>query len=217
MLIYLSAKSQKWQAGSFTDIKGNKVTGLIRENPSGKGPIKDEGFIEFKDEAKSNPYKLSASDLTSFMVGKDSFVVAHAPRNETWTKKELDFVKVVLDEQTKLYMANVGTGRGGSGIGVQPAFGAGVGSGGYGGASGGVAINLGGNGKGKVITIYYYGANTAEMQQITPMNFKDIMTDIMGDEPDVVDKIESNQFNYTNIDKLIAYFQQAKGKGKIKQ
>jgi hypothetical protein len=214
MLIFLSAKSQKWQPGSFTDIKGNKVTGLIRENPSGKGPIKDEGFIEFKDEAKSNPYKLSASDLKSFMVGKDSFVVAHAPRNETWTKKELDFVKVVLDEQTKLYVANVGTGGGGKGIGVEPAFGAGVGSGGYGGASGGLAINLGGNGKGKVITTYYYGTNTAEMQQITPMNFKDIMTDIMGDEPDVVEKIESNQFNYTNIDKLIVYFQQVKEKEK---
>lgn len=214
MLIFLSAKSQKWQPGSFTDIKGNKVTGFVRENPSGKGPIKDEGFIEFKDEAKSNPYKLSASDLKSFMVGKDSFVVAHAPRNETWTKKELDFVKVVLDEQTKLYVANVGTGGSGSGIGVQPAFGAGVGSGGYGGASGGIAINLGGNGRGKVITTYYYGANTAEMQQITPMNFKDIMTDIMGDEPGVVEKIEANQFNYTNIDKLIVYFQQVKEKEK---
>jgi hypothetical protein len=215
MLIYVSAKSQKWQPGSFTDIKGNKVSGLIRENPSGKGPIKDEGYIEFKDEAKSNPYKLSASDLRSFMVGKDSFIVAHAPRNETWTKKELDFVKVVLDEQTKLYAANVG-GGGGGGIGVEPAFGAGVGSGGYGGASGGVAINLGGNGRRKAITTYYYGANTAEMQQITPMNFKDIMTDIMGDEPDVVEKIEANQFNYTSIDKLIAYFQQVKGKEKSK-
>jgi hypothetical protein len=48
------------------------------------------------------------------------------------------------------------------------------------------------------------------------MNFKDIMTDIMGDEPDVVEKIESNQFNYTNIEKLIAYFQQMKEKEKIK-
>jgi hypothetical protein len=211
MLTYVSAKSQKWQPGSFTDVKGNKVTGLIRENPSNKGPINDEGFIEFKDDAKSNPYRLSASDLKSFMIQKDSFVVAHAPQNTTWTKKELDFVKVVLDEETKLYVANVGTGGGGRGIGVSPEFGAGVGSGGYSGAGGGLAINLGGGGgRGKVTSTYYYGANTAEMQQLTPINFKDVMSDIMGDEPDVVDKIQTNQYNFTNINKLIIYYKQVR-------
>src|ERR1700743_2497335 len=79
LLIGLSAKSQKWETGSFTDMKRNKVEGLIRENPSNKGPIKDEGYIEVKDDAKSNPYKLSASDVRSFIIGQDSFVVAHAP------------------------------------------------------------------------------------------------------------------------------------------
>jgi hypothetical protein len=210
MLMYVSAKSQKWQPGSFTDLKGNKLTGLIRENPSGKGPIKDEGFIEFKDDSKANPYKLSASDLKSFMVGKDSFVVAHAPHNQFWTKKELDFVKVALDEDPKLYVANVGTGGGGSGIGVSPEVGAGVGSGGYGGMSGGLAINLGGGRGGKITTTWYYGANTAEMEQLTPMNFKDIMSEIMSDEPEVVDKINANQYNLGNVDKLIAYFKQVK-------
>jgi hypothetical protein len=213
MLISISAKSQKWQPGSFTDIKGNKETGLIRENPSGKGPIKDEGFIEFKDDSKSNPYKLSASDLKSFTVGKDSFIVAHAPHNSFWTKKELDFVKVALDEETKLYVAIVGTGSGGkSGVGVAPEFGGGVGTGGYSGMSGGVAINLGGSGGGygKISTTYYYGPNTAAMEQLTPINFKDIMSDIMGDEPDVVEKIQAGQFNLGNVDKLIAYFKEVK-------
>jgi hypothetical protein len=215
MLMYVSAKSQKWQPGSFTDTKGNKVTGLIRENPSAKGPIKDEGYIEVKEGEKSNPYKLSASDIRSFTIGKDSFVVAHAPGNSNWSKKELDFVKVALDEQTKLYVANVGTGGGGGhGVNVSPAFGAGVGTGGYSGASGGVAVNLGGGGNGKVITTYYYGASTAEMEQLTPINFKDIMSDVMGDEPDVVEKIQAGQFNLGNMDKLIAYFNQVKASHK---
>src|SRR5437868_684523 len=179
MLIAVSAKSQKWQPGSFTDIKGNKVSGLIRENPTNKGPIKDEGYIEFKDDSKANPYKLSASDLKSFMIGRDSFVVAHAPGNSNWSKKELDFVQVALDEETKLYVANVATGSGGGGgLGsrVQPEFGGGIGTGGYGGFGGGVGINLGGGGggRGKVITTFYYGANTATMQQLTPINFKDV-------------------------------------------
>jgi len=214
MLIAVSAKSQKWQPGSFTDIKGNKVTGLIRENPTNKGPIKDEGYIEFKDDSKANPYKLSASDLKSFIIGRDSFVVAHAPGNSNWSKKELDFVQVALDEETKLYVANVATGSGGGGLGsrVQPEFGGGIGTGGYGGFGGGVGINLGGGGggRGKVITTFYYGANTATMQQLTPINFKDVMSDIMGDQPDVVDKIQSGQFNINNVDKLIAYFKQVK-------
>jgi hypothetical protein len=211
MLIYVSAKSQKWQPGSFTDIKGNKVTALIRENPSNKGPIKDEGFIEVKDNAKSNPYKLSASDLKSFTIEKDSFVVAYAPPDVIWTKKELDFVKVVLDEETKLFAANGGTRGGGSGFGISPEFGGGIGTGGYGGMGGGVAINLGGGGrKGKAVNTYFYGTNTAEMKQLTPINFKDVMSDIMGDEPDVVEKIQSGQFNLGNVDKLLAYFKQVK-------
>lgn len=212
MLICLTAKSQKWQPGTFTDVKGNKVTGLIRENPGGKGPIKDEGFIEFRDDNKTNPYKLSASDLKSFTVGKDSFVVAHAPHNTYWTKKELDFVQVALDEEIKVYVAKVGSGGGGggSGFGVQPEMAAGMGSGGYGGVAGGVGINLGGGGGGKIQRTYYYGANTAEMNQLTPINFKDIMSEVMGDEQEVVDKIQSGQFNLNNMDKLIAYFKQVK-------
>jgi hypothetical protein len=216
MLIGISAKSQKWQAGTFTDVKGNKVTGLIRENPSNKGPIKDEGFIEFRDDSKTNPYKLSASDLRSFTIGQDSFVVAHAPGNSNWSKKELDFVKVALNEETKLYVADVATGGGGgerSSL-ISPEFGGGVGTGGYSGFGGGVGINLGGGGKGKVIRTYYYGTNTATMQQLTPMNFKDVMSDIMGDEPDVVEKIQTNQFNIFNMDKLIIYFKQAKASHK---
>ena len=100
MLVIVSAKSyaQKWQPGRFTDVKGNIEGGFINVNPSGKGPIKNEGFIEFKEDNKAEPYKLSASDLRSFVVGKDSFVVAHPPGNENWAKNEFDFVKVALDD-----------------------------------------------------------------------------------------------------------------------
>ncbi|MGF7038749.1 hypothetical protein [Mucilaginibacter lappiensis] len=209
MFCFTAAKSQKWQPGNFTDVKGNRETGFIRVNPGGKGPIKDEGFIEFKETEKNNPYKLSASDLRSFVAGKDSFVVAHAPKNESWSKEETDFVKVVLDEPTKLYVAQGGKGGGGRGIGFSPGVGVGVGSGGYGGGlGGGLGISLGGgggrNGGGK--TIYYYGANTAEMARLTDENFEDIMTDIMGDEPEVVEKIKAHQYGLKNIEKLVAYF-----------
>ncbi|WP_183560265.1 hypothetical protein [Mucilaginibacter sp. SP1R1] len=207
ILGYTSAQAQKWQPGNFTDVKGNREAGLIRVNPPGKGPIKNEGFIEFKENEKANPYKLSTSDVQSFVAGRDSFVVAHAPNNESWSKEETDFVKVVLDEPTKLYMAKGGKNGGGSGIGISPGVGVGYGSGGYGGGlGGGLGITLGGGGRNGGSTTYYYGANTADMERLTDQNFEDIMTEIMGDEPEVVEKIHAHQFNLKNIDKLIAYF-----------
>ncbi len=216
MLIIVSAKSQsnKWLPGHFTDVKGNIETGLIRVNPSAKGPIKDEGFIEFKDNNKTEPFKLSASDLKSFVIGKDSFIVAHAPNNEIWAKKELDFVKVVLNEDVKLYMAG-GGGKGGGGhsIGFSPDIGVGAGTGGYGGGVGaGVSIPIFGGGGGSIEkTVYYYGENTAQMKRITNENFEDIMSDIMGDYPDLVDKIHAKVYMLANIDRLIVYFKQVKG------
>jgi hypothetical protein len=211
ILLSISIQAQKWQPGRFTDIKGNIQTGLIRVDPSGKAPIKGEGFIEFKEDNKAEPFKLSAGDLRSFVAGKDSFVVAHAPQNENWSRNELDFVKVVLDEPVKLYVAKASSG-GGRGFGFSPGISTGIGTGGYGGGfggglGGGISIPIGGRGGSEKIT-WYFGENTAEMKRLTNENFEDIMTDIMGDEPDVVDKIRSKVYVLGNIDKLVAYFKQ---------
>jgi hypothetical protein len=214
ILTIVSAKSygQKWQPGRFTDVKGNVETGLIRFG-SGKAPIRGEAFIEFKEYKKAEPFKLSASDLKSFVIARDSFVVAHAPGNETWAHNDFDFVRVVLDEDIKLYAAGgVKTGGGGSGISVEPGIGTGIGTGGVGaGVGGGVSIPIGGGGGGAYRKlVYYYGANTANMKRLNDKNFEDIMCDMMGDYPDVVDKIHAKVYVLENIDSLIAYFKQVK-------
>jgi len=49
---------------------------------------------------------------------------------------------------------------------------------------------------------------------LTPINFNDVMSDIMGDEPEVLEKIRDNQFNLGNIQKLLAYFKQVKASHK---
>ncbi len=208
--------AQKWEPGRFTDIKGEIEKGFIRVNPPGKGPIKNEGFIEFKEDEKANPYPLSASDIHSFVAGKDSFVVARAPGGEEWAKNQLDFVKVELDEDIKLYVTKGGKGGGrGSGFGITPGVGIGTGigtgGGGFGaGVDGGIAIPIGGGGNGGKKTIYYFGENTASMKRLTNENFEDTMADIMGDYPEVVDKIHAKVYVLANIDRLIAYFKQVK-------
>jgi len=219
MLMIVSAKSyaQKWLPGHFTDVKGNIENGLIRFG-GGKGPVKDEGYIEFREDDKTSPFKLSASELKSFVVGRDSFVVAHAPGNETWARNEFDFVRVVLDEDVKLYAAGgVKVSGGGRGIGVAPEIGTGIGTGGVGaGVGGGISIPIGGGGGTYEKLVYYYGENTAAMKRLNDQNFEDIMTDIMGDYPEVVDKIKAKVYVLENIDRLIAYFKQVKAANKVK-
>jgi len=216
MLLSITAKSQSWQPGYFYDVKGTKNPGLIRVDPRGKGPIKDEGFIEYKENAKAESIKLSASDLRSFVAGKDSFIVAAAPR-QGWSKYDLDFVQVVVDAPLRLFIAQGSSGGGGGGFspGLSIGAGAGAGTGGYGGGfgggvGGGVSIPIfgGGGGRGGGKAQYFYGANTAEMQPITNENFVDVMSEIMGDEPEVVEKIQTKKFGPNNMTKLIAYFKQ---------
>jgi hypothetical protein len=211
MLIVVSAKSQKWQSGRFTDVKGVVATGFIRAYPSGSGPIKNEGFIEYKENEKYNAIKLSAGDLQSFVAGKDSFVVAHAPDNETWAKKDLDFVRVVVDEPLKIYATRAAGSGGLSAIHLSPGVGVSMG-GGYGTSyGGGLGISFGGGGGGKSSKMsYYYGSSTADMQRLTNENFVDIMSEVMGDEPDVVLRIRSNNFGLNNMEKLVEYFNKIK-------
>ena len=204
--------AQKWMPGHFTDVKGMRSDGFIYPNPGGKGPFRNEGFIEFKDAEKSTSYFLSTSDLQSFVAGQDSFVVAHAPGNETWAKRDFDFVRVALNEDVKIY-ATRGAGSGGSGGGkkVQVAPAVGIGAGSYGASyGGGVGISIGGNGGGTCKMTYYYGENTATMKHLTNENFIDIMSEAMGDEPEVVQQIRANRYNIGSIEKLIAYFNKAK-------
>ena len=209
-LTFLSAKSQKWQPGHFTDVKNNRLEGLIQISSSGKGPVKDEAYIIYKENKDAPEIKLSAGDIKSFVAGADSFVVAHPPTGQVW-QNETDFVRVVLDEPLKLYVLN-GKGTGGGGIHISPGIGLGIGGGSYGGYGGaGVGIGIGGgNGGTRLKQVYYFGANTAELTMLTPVNFEDVMADMMGDYPEVLEKIRAHQFGVGNLDKLVNYYKQVK-------
>jgi len=221
LLIIISEKSQaqRWMPGHFTNIKDSVGTGLIRIDPSGRGPIKDEGFIEFKTDKKAVPFKVSASGLKSFVIGKDSFVVAHAPKTETWPGKELDFVEVVLDEDIKLYAGFGGPGGGSGfsvGIGLGGGFGIPLGRNFAAGVGGGVDVPIIG-GRGYEGIAWYYGENTAQMFRLTNENFEDIMSNIMGDYPEVVERIHRHDYFLGNVGRLVAYYKQVEQADKQKQ
>jgi hypothetical protein len=205
LFVFAKSNAQTWQPGSYYDVKNNKFNGLVSMKMSGRPVVADEAFIEYKPNPKADPIKISASELSSFTMGRDSFIVAVAPRMGPWSKFELDFVKVAVDADPKLYMFR---GKVSGGGGVQPDVGVGVGGGfgGFGfGLGGDISIPLGGS----YVTGYYFGENTAVMKQLTPVNFIDVMSQIMGDEPDIVDQIHQNKYNLRNIDKLINNYYKA--------
>lgn len=208
MLLSVSANAQKWVPGYFYDTRGIKNAGLISPNPSGKGPIKGEAFIEYKESEKADPVKLSASDMRAFVVGVDSFMVAYPP-SDGWAATNLGFVRIAVNAPLKLYASRGGySGGGKKKVNVSPSVGAGIGSGGYGsGAGGGVAISIGDGGSandGKLN--YFWGENASHMELLTNKNFVDVMSEVMGDEPVVVEKIREKKFGLGNIEALILYF-----------
>lgn len=226
LILFLALNAQakmngnKFNPGYYYDINGQKVEGLINMNPSGDSPVRGEGFITFKEDSKATEQKLSASMIHSFVVGLDSFTVARAPRNAPWSKDELDFVRVVIDAQVKMYEidANGGGGNrndGGGGGGFAPRISTGIGiGGGMGGLGLGLSLgsslfhhgNKGGGGSAGIV--YYYGPGPASLTLITKDNFVDAMSEIMGDEPDAVDKIKNKKYRLADMDDLVKYYYQ---------
>jgi len=218
LLFALNASAQMFgggfEQGYYYDINGQKVEGLINKNTSGKGPVPNEGYIVFKENDKAEKQKLSASMIHGFVVGPDSFVVAHAPRNGAWSKYELDFLWVSVDASTKLYtIYGSDRGRGGRGGGGGPRVSTGLGIGGGFGGGLGMGISLGsglfgggGGGGGSAHNTYYYGADVNNIAEVTKQNFVDIMTDVLADEPEVVQQIKDKKYKFGDMDALIKHY-----------
>ncbi|MGI4750659.1 MAG: hypothetical protein ACRYFB_08500 [Janthinobacterium lividum] len=212
LLTAFSASAQlglnQWDDGYFYDANGNKFVGQIVVSPSGRGPQNNEGFILYRKDKGEQKETLSASMIRSFVAGKDSFTVAHAPRSEKWTGRGIDFVKVLVNEPLKLY-ATTGGGGGGMSPGIRPSFGIGGGSFGSG-VGGGLGINLGGGRGGKGKSAYYYGDNPNSLKELNRENFIPIMAEVMASEPDIVEKIKNKKYRYGQMDQLILDFYKLK-------
>ncbi len=195
--------SSKFQQGYYYDINGQKVEGYIRTG-TGKKLVENEGYITFKEEDKAPRQNLSASMVHGFVIGRDSFIVAHSPRVGNWSKNELDFVQVVVNSPLNLYAVNAAGGDG-SGGGIQPSVGLGMGGGL--GVGGGLGLSLGSGmfSGGKHVT-YYYGSDTGSMTELKKQNFIDVMSEVMADEPDAVDKIKTKKYGLGDMDKLVKYY-----------
>ncbi|TFF36692.1 hypothetical protein [Mucilaginibacter psychrotolerans] len=106
-----SLYAQIWQPGYYTDVSGVKYYGIIRPCPGGKGPFPGEGYIEFKDSEKGEVMPLTTRDVKWFVAGQDSFVVAKQPAKGKWSSNPTDFLRVVMNEEVKVYALRVADGK----------------------------------------------------------------------------------------------------------
>ncbi|MBW4889306.1 hypothetical protein KXQ82_06245 [Mucilaginibacter sp. HMF5004] len=194
--------TSKFQQGYYYDINGQKVEGLIRTG-TGKKLVENEGYITFKEDDKANKQNLSASMIHGFVIGRDSFIVARAPRVGTWSKNELDFMQVMVNSPLKLYAINA-SGGGGGGGGIQPSFGLGMGGGSVGGIGTGIGLSLGsGMFGGGNRAVYYFGSDTGSMTEMKKQNFVDVISEVMADEPEIVEKVKAKKYSFGDMEKLI--------------
>jgi hypothetical protein len=202
----------KYEQGYYYDINGQKVEGLINKNTSGKGPIANEGYIVFKETDKAAKQNLSASMIHGFVAGVDSFVVAHAPATGAWSKYDTDFLCVVVDAPTKLYAiygsdhTKTSHSSHGSGVSTGIGIGGGMGGGMGMGISLGSGLFGGGNSGGSAHMVYYYGADQNNMAEINKQNFVDVMSEVLADEPDAVDKVKNKKYKLDDMEALIKYY-----------
>ena len=215
LLLAFTARAQmfggKFEQGYYYDINGQKVEGLINDNTSGKGPIPNEGYIIFKETDKAPKQQLSASMIHGFVVGVDSFIVAHAPRLGSWSKYELDFLRVVINDSTKLYTIYGGDRGKESRGGMRPSVSTGLGiGGGYGGGLG-MGLSLGSGlfgGGGSSHAVYYYGSGVGDMVEINKQNFVAAMTEVLAAEPEAVKKVIDKKYKLGDMEALLKYYNQ---------
>lgn len=203
----------KFEQGYYYDINGQKVEGLINDNTSGKGPMPNEGYIIFKETDKAPKQQLSASMIHGFVVGADSFIVAHAPRLGAWSKYDMDFLRVVINDSTKLYTI-YGSERGkeSRGGGVRPSVSTGLGIGGGMGGGIGMGLSLGsglfGGGGGSSHAVYYYGSGVGDMVEINKQNFVAAMSEVLAAEPEAVKKVIDKKYKLGDMEALLKYYRQ---------
>jgi len=184
--VTFSAKAQltrDWSEGSYYDSLGNKNTGLICWLTQPKA-IKKADFIMYKVTKKADKIVIPATQLNSFVIAADSFVVGNATN-----LKHPSFMKVILSVGlTKLYQLYAHDITGAMLFGAV-----------------GAAVSEANSPAG-----YYFGLKPNAVTEVTRKNFTEVMCDIMANKPEIVEKIKSKKLRYSDMDNLLVYYKTGK-------
>ncbi|RCH55276.1 hypothetical protein DJ568_08825 [Mucilaginibacter hurinus] len=180
--------AQGWKDGYYYDTTFTKVSGQIKSS---------EKFIWFKRDKKADKIKIPAYSMNSYVTGADSFIVSRMPE-----MADIPIIKVLIDNPVKLYTAKktakIGWGSVLAGVAI------GVGSGV---ATGVTVMPSFGGGK----DIYYlYGYGPESLQSLTRKNFIEVMSGIMSDKPEIVERIKDKRMNINNVHEWVEFYHKEK-------
>jgi hypothetical protein len=190
-VIHLFANAQAdddkhWQPGYYYDNDGIKNTGFITyyiNEEFANSPA--QKFFLFKRNPKDIGTRVFAGNITSFVVARDSFVVS-----DSKILNETPFIQVAINSPLKLYVARLPRHTPDFGLGTSIGF-----------------LSVAGEmsfpyTKNK----YYYGNNPDNLTQLTRKDFIDVMSRIMADKPEVVEKIQKKDYRYGDMNNLLVYY-----------
>jgi hypothetical protein len=186
--VTFSAKAQlfggDWSEGSYYDLSGKKVSGLISWTPPQKSFLSNAGdYINYKANKEAKKIKVPSTQLQGFIIEQDSFVVSHY---KDLTKAP--FLEVLLNSPVKLYVSSISVSSapvmmGGGAIGAM------------------MAPGIRGGSKN-----YYYGTGTEDITKLDKKQFIEVMSKLMASKPEVVAKIQNKTFKYSKIADLVVYY-----------
>jgi hypothetical protein len=192
--VTFSAKAQlfgkDWAEGNYYDSTGRKTTGLIAWSAPDKLSKKPGDHIFYKPTSAAEKVRIETSDITSFTMGSDSFVVSHIS-----SINYAPVLRVLINRPIKLYYWSAHV----TSIPVA-ALGA------LGGALAGATVISGTSG-GKA---YLYGPDANNLTVVTRKNFIDAMCSIMSNRPEVTMQIINKTLRFADIDDLLILYRTGK-------
>jgi hypothetical protein len=191
--VTLSSKAQigrNWAEGSYYDTSGHKLSGFISWHAPDKLSKKPGDKIFYKASKSADKIRIESSDLSSFTMGTDSFVVSRLA-----AINYAPVLQVLLKGPVNLYYWEADVVNW-----PMAALGA------VGGAVAGATV-IAGVGGGKA---YFYGPDASNFKMLTRNNFIEIMCGIMTDRPEITEKIKNKKIRFNDMHDLLVYYKTGK-------
>jgi hypothetical protein len=101
-----SVHATPFQSGYYYDNAGLKTEGLLRYDQGTFGLLFNRpGYLEFRENADSKKIRLSVNDISSFVIGKDSFaIVCNIKVNSISGHFEKDFAQVEISGAMNMFL-----------------------------------------------------------------------------------------------------------------
>jgi hypothetical protein len=177
-LTSLHAKAQ-FKYGYYYDNEGAKVVGLLRFNYGGNlFTDKSDGdcSVSYKPYDKGKKKTLTTSDISCFVIERDSFTTIRNFRLNALVTYPKDFAKVLASGRINLYMYYAVRQSGTTA---------------YGGAS--------------TVEEWIIEKN-GQLDKLTRKKFEELMPTYLSDYPDLLDQVNKNELKYRDIEKIVKLY-----------